>query len=60
MADISKCKGDNCPMKENCYRYKAIEGICQTYFIDIPLEKDNTCEYYWPIIKESIEGEEDV
>ena len=23
MADISKCKGENCPIRETCYRYIA-------------------------------------
>lgn len=32
--DITHCKGDNCPKKETCHRYKA--------YLDIPNVKDRT------------------
>ena len=48
MADITKCKGTGCPLKETCYRFLAMEGLRQSYFIDIPF-KDGKCEYYWKI-----------
>lgn len=50
MADITKCKGGICPLKDNCYRYKAESDIMQSYFIDEPyvLRGDTyECDYYW-------------
>ena len=48
MADITKCDGVNCKMREMCYRYTALAGTMQSYFIETPL-KDGKCKYYWPI-----------
>jgi hypothetical protein len=50
MADITKCKGGVCPLKESCYRYKSEADIMQSYFIDEPfvLREDNyECDYFW-------------
>ena len=49
MADITKCKGTNCPLKESCYRFLAMESLRQSYFTDVPF-KDGKCEHYWKII----------
>ena len=47
MADIAMCAGLTCPRKEQCYRYTAPKNeYRQAYFSQIPLEKDNSCEYY--------------
>ena len=46
MAYITKCKGINCPLKESCYRFLAMESLRQSYFTDVPF-KDGKCEYYW-------------
>ena len=48
MADITKCKGTDCPLKETCYRFLAMVGLIQSYFKDVPF-KDGKCEYYWNI-----------
>ena len=51
MADITKCKGANCPMKQNCYRYIAKEDeFYQAYFTEVPL-KNNECDMYWHTTK---------
>ena len=48
MADITKCKGTNCPLKETCYRFTAIANeYRQSYFAEVPLKEDNTCDDYW-------------
>ena len=53
MADISKCTGIGCTMKETCYRFKAkADEYYQAYFSEPPhdgMDEDgNTkCEYYW-------------
>jgi hypothetical protein len=51
MPDITMCKGENCPKKETCYRYRAIPSEHrQSYFVTSPI-KDDVCEYYWKIEK---------
>jgi hypothetical protein len=44
--DITKCKGDGCPVKERCYRFTAKADVYQSYFADIPL-KDGKCDEFW-------------
>ena len=47
MADITMCKGENCTLKHNCYRFKANPSkYRQSYFLDPPF-KGNKCKYYW-------------
>jgi hypothetical protein len=53
MADITKCSGFNCPLKDNCKRYKAIDGMWQSYFTEVPY-KDGKCEMFWGEKNESI------
>ena len=51
MPDITMCSGLNCPLKETCYRFKAIKKVYgQSYFFSPP-QKDSECEYYWKIDK---------
>ena len=48
MADITKCKGTNCPNKETCYRFTATSNeYRQSFFVEVPLKSDNTCDEYW-------------
>ena len=44
--DITKCKGDGCPVKERCYRFTAKADVYQSYFVDVPL-KDGKCDECW-------------
>ena len=46
MSDITKCSGFNCPLKNNCKRYKSIDGMWQSYFTE--------CEFFWGEQNESI------
>ena len=46
MADISKCEGVGCDIKESCYRFMVPAGIYQTYFVSSPKEDDG-CEFFW-------------
>jgi hypothetical protein len=49
MPDITMCTGENCPLKETCYRYTADESYeHQSWFMKPPY-KDSECEYYWTI-----------
>ncbi len=48
MPDITMCSGENCPLKEKCYRYKATPWCGQSYFVEIPYNhNENSCEYFW-------------
>lgn len=56
MPDITMCKGNDCPLKESCFRYLATPVILynthypdyQSYFTDPPFNKEtNTCDNYW-------------
>ena len=48
MADITMCEGLNCLQKENCHRFTAkTNPYRQSYFANIPLKKDGTCDHFW-------------
>ena len=54
MADITKCEGKECTIKETCWRYKApVNEYQQAYFTNAPhkdkVDEDNNtiCDYYW-------------
>ena len=48
MPDISLCSGNNCNLKENCYRYLATPNpYRQSYFSNPPLEEDGSCKFFW-------------
>lgn len=46
MPDITMCKGDNCSIKDTCYRHTAKADRLQSWFVEAPI-KDGSCEYYW-------------
>lgn len=53
MADITMCKGEGCPFKNNCYRYKAkANEYRQSFFVEPPI-KNNKCDFYWKIEPEA-------
>ena len=47
MADITKCNGEGCSIKDSCHRFtvKADEHY-QSYFVEPPI-KDGECKMYW-------------
>lgn len=49
MPDITMCEGKDCPLKENCYRFKAEPSeYRQSYFVEIPYNKEKKdCESLW-------------
>lgn len=47
MADITKCKGTDCPKREGCYRFTATEGERQSYFADVPYQSYGLCTWFW-------------
>lgn len=36
MADMTMCRGGDCPLKSKCYRYTASPDEYQSYFAEIP------------------------
>lgn len=51
MPDISMCKGDECPIKESCYRFTAKPSeYTQSWFVDVPYSKVmERCDYHWNV-----------
>ena len=50
MSDITKCTGDGCPHKTECWRYLAPSGELQNWFIETPHQIFNGvfgCKYFW-------------
>jgi len=56
MADITMCEGGDCPLKENCYRYKApVSEYRQAYFM-YPPYVDGECKEFWSVEGRRLEG----
>ena len=51
MADLTKCNGVNCPVKESCKRFTSESGYI--WFAKSPI-KDGKCAMYWGIEQDSI------
>jgi len=48
MPDITKCSGEGCSLKKQCYRFTAKESKIQSYLIEVPFNKKlKTCNLYW-------------
>lgn len=48
MPDITMCCNIDCPLKEKCYRYRAVpDSYWQSFAMYKP--KDNVCDYFWLI-----------
>lgn len=52
MADITKCRGIDCPIKESCYRYTAEDSkYRQSWFFDDNVGENTNegfkCDMYW-------------
>ena len=53
MVDITKCKGDSCPRKEDCYRFTAEADTWQSWFVVPPFDGDK-CDMFWGESSENI------
>ena len=48
MADISKCTGLGCSLKDRCYRFTVeANELYQSYFETPPMLKSGECLYFW-------------
>lgn len=46
MPDITMCKDQDCPKKDNCYRFTATPDELQIYYVNSPWF-NNQCEFFW-------------
>lgn len=46
MGDFSMCSNQQCPSKEQCYRFMAIPSRFQSYANFTPKEGEDKCEYF--------------
>ena len=53
MTDITKCTGEGCEFKNQCYRFTAPMGTYQSMFVEVPI-KEEGCNYYWPVLSTEI------
>ena len=45
MPDITMCQGDNCPIKDKCYRFTAhADELWQSY---ANFEYKHGCDFFW-------------
>jgi hypothetical protein len=50
MADITMCRGKDCPIKEKCYKFTAPKGVWQSYYTETPGKMEDgkfVCNKYW-------------
>ena len=45
--DISMCSGEECPLRETCYRYTAEANDHRQFWFSVAPFKEGTCKYYW-------------
>jgi len=50
MTDITKCRNDTCPMRENCYRFTAKDSLMQSYSMYV--YENGMCVDYIPNLGE--------
>ena len=43
------CNGIDCPLKETCYRFKAMPTVYGQAYFSNPPYIDKGCEYYWEV-----------
>jgi hypothetical protein len=51
MPDITKCSGERCPWRLDCYRYSSPSSEYQSFFVNVPGKRAGprwTCVHFWP------------
>ena len=56
MADITKCRGEGCEIKDQCYRFTAKPDQYQSYFVESPI-KDNVCKRFWGVAQQGMDDQ---
>ena len=49
MSDITICNNNECELKVNCYRYRAIPSDFMQSYSNFNSENNKDCEYYEPL-----------
>lgn len=50
MSDITKCTGEGCELKDNCYRYTAPSSeLWQSWSNFFDYIDEQGCQYYWKV-----------
>lgn len=49
MSDITKCSGKGCKKKRSCYRFLAPASEYQSWWMEVPVKEDGTCNHYWEV-----------
>ena len=51
MPDMSICTGEECPLRNTCYRYRAnASTLMQYYFTEVPYNvEEDKCDFYYPL-----------
>ena len=49
MPDITMCCNYNCPLKDKCYRYRAVPSDMWQSFALFKPESTGVCEHFWEI-----------
>ncbi len=50
--DITMCEGGNCPLQDDCHRFKAKPSPIQSFFNLPPWHHSKhgaECDYFWPL-----------
>ena len=48
MADVTKCNNKNCTLRNECYRFTAVENeYRQSYFAETPKQIEGECPEFW-------------
>ena len=47
MPEITMCWGGDCPIKEDCYRFKAKPSPWQQSYFITPPWTGETCDHFW-------------
>lgn len=55
MSDITMCNGEGCPMKNDCYRFRAEPSEFRQSYFGAPPIKDGRCSFFWRVTPGLIE-----
>lgn len=52
MTDMTKCRGEGCPHRDDCWRYLAPASYVQAW-ADFDAQQDKPCSFFVPIEPEA-------
>jgi hypothetical protein len=52
MLDVTRCPGGSCPLRQRCYRYRAVPDGRHDRFGAVPFDDDaGSCELWWDLAR---------